>query len=185
MTVAELLALNGLTENQVLRVGQILRVAGETGNTGNQTVSEGNSLPDIHDVQERGDARSGGGESLVREHDVPFWPVSGMKRPLDGKIEGVVIQADSASFIHSVASGTVVWVGPYRGFGNVVLVESGDFIYLYGGNENIFVNVGETVQRGTRIGQLAREGSGNGQYDVFFSVFRNGSPVDTETAPRI
>ncbi len=105
-------------------------------------------------------------------------------QPLDGKLEGVAIEADPLSYVHAVAGGNVVWTGPYRGFGHVVLVDSNGYIYLYGGNEDLFVNVGQTVAAGSRIGRLGSSGPDGGKQDMIFSVFREGVPISPEEAPR-
>lgn len=101
---------------------------------------------------------------------------------MDGKLEGVRINGDAYSYVRSIAAGKVVLAEPYRGFGNVILIDVNGYIYLYGGNEDIFVNVGEEVTAGTRIGRLGV--SEDGKQDMFFSVFKDGKPVDTYTAPR-
>ena len=88
------------------------------------------------------------------------------------------------SYVHAVASGSVVWTGPYRGFGNVVLVDSRGYIYLYGGSEDLFVNVGQTVNVGNRIGRLGSSGPNGTRQPMYFSVFREGLPVSPDEAPR-
>ena len=88
------------------------------------------------------------------------------------------------SYVHAVASGSVVWTGPYRGFGNVVLVDSKGYIYLYGGSEDLFVNVGQTVNVGNRIGRLGSSGPNGTRQPMYFSVFREGLPVSPDEAPR-
>jgi septal ring factor EnvC (AmiA/AmiB activator) len=120
----------------------------------------------------------------VNVSDVPWWPVAGTKRPLEGKLTGVAIETDSLSYVHAVAGGQVVWTGPYRGFGHVVLVDSNGYIYLYGGNEDLFVNVGQSITAGSRIGRLGSSGPDGGKKDMIFSVFREGVPVSPDEAPR-
>ena len=83
-----------------------------------------------------------------------------------------------------VADGDVMWTGPYRGFGQVVLIDSGGYIYLYGGNEDLFVNVGQSISAGSRIGRLGAASPGGSQREMYFSVFREGVPVAPEDAPR-
>ena len=123
-------------------------------------------------------------KGMVQVNSVPWWPVSGIKRPLEGKLKGISIQADSMSYVHAVAAGSVVWTGPYRGFGNVVLIDSGGYIYLYGGNDDLFVNVGQSVDAGSRIGRLGSSGPDGKRQYLYFSVFNEGVPVSPEDAPR-
>jgi murein DD-endopeptidase MepM/ murein hydrolase activator NlpD len=167
IAVDDLLKMNSRDASRVLRVGETL------------IVSAGQSASEQHS----------GGDTVVRQpvsraENVPWWPVAGTKRPLDGKLVGVSISAEPQSYIHAVSTGQVVWTGPYRGFGNVVLVDSNGYIYLYGGNEDLFVNVGETVNAGSRIGRLGVSVPGGGSRDMIFSVFREGVPVSPDEAPR-
>ncbi|RKX74122.1 MAG: M23 family peptidase, partial [Spirochaetes bacterium] len=62
--------------------------------------------------------------------------------------------------------------------------DSNGYIYLYGGNEDLFVNVGQTVAAGSRIGRLGSSGPDGGKQDMIFSVFREGVPISPEEAPR-
>ncbi len=163
MTVKTLQRINMKSENQLLTVGEILKV--------DKTI-------------EAADIRPAYLTGVSQANSVPWWPVAGKIRPLEGKLSGVSIEAVSMSYIHAVAAGSVVWTGPYREFGNVVLIDSGSYIYLYGGNEDLFVNVGQPINAGSRIGRLGNSDSdGNRQYS-YFSVFREGIPVPPEDAPR-
>jgi len=168
MSVDELLQMNGRAASRILRVGESLIVA---------EAPEATALPP-------GDAVETRPAAAERVDAVPWWPVAGRKRPLDGKLVGVAISAEPMSYVHAVASGDVVWTGPYRGFGHVVLVDSGGYIYLYGGNEDLFVNVGQSVSAGNRIGRLGPSGPAGNDQDMIFSVFRDGVPVSPDSAPR-
>lgn len=167
MPVDDLLALNGRSTNRVLRVGETL-------------VIRGNSVTPVPVNIETRPIRN----PPSRVSNVPWWPVAGLKQPMEGKLVGVTIEATPQSYVHAVAGGNVVWTGPYRGFGHVVLVDSNGYIYLYGGNEDLFVNVGQAVTAGSRIGRLGSSGPNGGKQNMIFSVFREGVPVSPEDAPR-
>jgi len=167
LEVDTLLSMNGRDASRVLRVGETLLIR----SSGNQTSDTAVPVP----------VKS---TAAVMVRNVPWWPVAGYMQPLDGKLEGVAIEADPLSYVHAVAGGNVVWTGPYRGFGHVVLVDSNGYIYLYGGNEDLFVNVGQNVSAGSRIGRLGSAGPDGGKQDMIFSVFREGVPVSPEDAPR-
>jgi len=168
LEVDTLLSMNDRDESRVLRVGETLLIR-DSGNHSSVAVSV--PAPVKH-------------RAAVMVRNVPWWPVAGYMQPLDGKLEGVAIEADPLSYVHAVAGGSVVWTGPYRGFGHVVLVDSNGYIYLYGGNEDLFVNVGQNVSAGSRIGRLGSAGPDGGKQDMIFSVFREGVPVSPEDAPR-
>ena len=176
--VDRLLELNGRTGDQILNVGDRLKVSSTFPES--TALSLGVEDPSAFPPSSSND----GGRAAVRVQDVPWWPVAGIKRPLEGKLAGVSIEADSMSYVHAVATGNVVWTGPYRGFGNVVLIDSGGYIYLYGGNEDLFVNVGQWVSAGNRIGRLGSSGPNGGHKEMYFSVFREGVPVSPDGVPR-
>ena len=166
MSVSELLELNDLSENHVLHVGDRLFLNSEKANL--DIVQPVESVPIV----------SGSSQNSL------FWPINGTRYEMDGKLEGVRINADAYSYVRSIAAGKVVLAEPYRGFGNVILIDVNGYIYLYGGNEDIFVNVGEEVTAGTRIGRLGMSDLSDGKKDMFFSVFKDGKPIDTNIAPR-
>lgn len=114
-----------------------------------------------------------------------FWPHPGPREPFQGRLNGIAIHGEAGDGIRSVSSGRVVWVGPYRGFGRVVFVESPDgYVYVYAGNEHILVEVGEQVRQGTELGRLGRNAHQGGARLIFL-VYHNGRPVDPHGAPRI
>lgn len=138
-------------------------------------------------------ARRAGGDSipvaLSLESPIPFaeggaWPVAGTRLRLEGKLPGVLIRADRGTSVSAVASGRVVYAGPHSTFGNVVFVQSAQgFIYVYGGQEQVLVRVGETVAAGATLGTVGTNPGETGT-GLFFSVWRNNTFVDPETAPR-
>jgi len=83
------------------------------------------------------------------------WPHPGKRESYNGKLEGILISGNKGDVIYSVSSGKVIWSGPYRGFGNIILVDTGTgLIFGYLGNETTTVKVGEPVEAGTAIGRL-------------------------------
>jgi len=172
LDVDTLLTMNAREPSAVLRVGETLIVA-------KWGIERSDSAAELIAVGV--DSQTGHSSTVS---DVPWWPVAGQMKPLKGKLVGVSIESEPSSYVHAVARGHVVWTGPYRGFGHVVLVDSNGYIYLYGGNKDLFVNVGQTVTAGSRIGRLGSSGPGGDKLDMIFSVFREGVPVSPDKAPR-
>lgn len=168
LSVDELLELNERDSRHVLMVGEILIL--------NRT-----KISDTPIGKPQSGNRPEPSSVVV---NLPGWPVAGIKKPLNGKLVGVSIEADPHSYVYAVSAGNVVWTGPYRGFGNVALIDSDGYIYLYGGNEDLFVNVGQDVSVGNRIGRLGEAGAEGGKREMYFSVFKGGIPVSPEDAPR-
>jgi LysM repeat protein len=171
MGLDELMSLNNFSGNRILKPGDVLTVNGES--VSRDSVVE-SAAPEERDT----------GGVVISSSSGVSWPVDGVKKTLTGKLRGVTIEAAEASLVQSVASGKVVWTGPYRGFGQVVLIDVNGYIYLYGGNEDIFVNVGEYVSAGARIGRLGNSGLASRTVNMYFSVFKDGIPVSVVSAPR-
>ena len=177
LTVEELKGHNGLGEGYVLKIGDVLMIPGrEAAMRENVSIRENGAT--TTDPPE---------EDLPPQMDDPegFWPLDGDRRYVDGKLKGIQIQGTQGDPVRSISSGKVIWVGPYRGFGRVVLVQSpDDYIYVYGGNEQTAVEVGQEVEPGTIISSLGINPHLQ-EPVLFFTVFRNGKPVRPENAPRL
>ncbi|MFP4178595.1 MAG: LysM peptidoglycan-binding domain-containing protein [Spirochaetaceae bacterium] len=179
------------------------RLAGENGKTEEGEAprdEDGGEKPQSESSEEKpedrtAEERSGKGESqngTVQEvrydknsdGNSIMWPHTGERMRLTGKLKGTKIDGEVGDRIVAVSSGKVVWVAPYRGYGELVMVENSDgHIYAYGGNEETFVEVGDTVTAGTVIGRLGVNPVERSA-KVFFFVYRDGRPVDPEEAPR-
>ncbi len=183
MEVEELLRLNNLEAKDVLSIGQKL------------AVSAGAIAPEPKDIKpvESEPARTGQDPQRTpvpaipaltygrtgKDASRPEWPVAGQLYSVDGDFEGVMIESAPSSYVEAVADGEVVWAGPYWEFGEIVLIESEGYIYFYGGNSDIFVNVGQKVNVGTRVGRLDNvDGRGN----LYFTVFKEGKVIDLAMA---
>lgn len=113
-----------------------------------------------------------------------FWPHTGERVSMNGKLKGEEILGKKGDEIVSVSTGKVVWVAPYRGYGRLIMVETNDHhIFAYGGNEETLVNVGDIVYPGTTLGLMGIS-SIERNAKAFFFVYKDGKPVDTEKAPR-
>lgn len=117
------------------------------------------------------------------------WPVSGTitspfgyrRSPFGGGMEfhqGLDIAAPMGTTITAAASGTVISAGWYGGYGNYILIDHGGGMATgYGHCSQIFVSVGQQVQKGQAIGAVGSTGASTGPH-VHFEVRINGKPVD-------
>jgi murein DD-endopeptidase MepM/ murein hydrolase activator NlpD len=157
----ELAKLNGIGSGAKLAVGRKLYLPAATSSPGSPAVVEGPSPA-----------------------DTLFWPHPGRREALSGRITGALIHGKAGDRVLSVSPGRVVWVGPYRGFSRVVLIESeSGYTYVYAGNEETLVAVGDRVKQGTEIGLLGKNAH-QGIPQLYFLVYRDGLPVDPSQAPR-
>lgn len=117
------------------------------------------------------------------------WPVSGTitspfgyrRNPFGGGMEfhqGLDIAAPMGTTITAAAAGTVISAGWYGGYGNYILIDHGGGMATgYGHCSQIFVSVGQHVQKGQAIGAVGSTGYSTGPH-VHFEVRINGKPVD-------
>ncbi len=189
VTLQSLLALNRLRSAQIIKVGETLVLPRNARPSSGQQAVDSTTAPSGTLSQEREDtAQQPSSESrtvVASSGDTPFWPNPGRRVLLTGKLAGgAQIWGRVGEPILSVSSGRVVWVGPYRGYGRVVFVESSQsYIYVYGGGERTLVRVGEQVGPSTEVAEMGINPR-LGQASTYFFVYRDGKPVDPETAPR-
>ena len=193
-SVDEILSLNDL-EDTTIRVGQTLRLPIDKNDPG--------ELPAIDDppsVAVTEDDPDGASEQTYQRPDpIPVavsivepltftdggsWPVAGVRRTLEGKFPGVLIESNRGVPVTNVATGRVVYAGPHSSFGNVIFVQSPQgYIYVYGGQESVVVDVGDEIDAGTSIGTVGVSPT-EGSAAIYFSVWFDDRFVDPEIAPR-
>lgn len=86
---------------------------------------------------------------------------------------GVDIAAPSQSTVRVVNDGYIYEVMPFRNFGEVVLVNHGNYKTAYGNLSSIFVRKNQVLQKGDVIGLSGDENSMRGE--VLFFLIRDGS----------
>jgi LysM repeat protein len=177
ISVDQLLSINGLKAGATLKVGQVLIVPA----SGVQaTASAGGAS--------QGSAASGatGGASVsaIDPKGILSWPCEGERKPISGRLSGVMILAKEKAQSKFVASGTVVWVGPFQGYGLVVFVQGrSGYLYIYGGHETALVRRGDKVVSGMGVGTIGMDMKAKAPVAYFF-VSLNGKTVDPAKAPR-
>ena len=174
--VSVLLTLNNLPPEGLIKPGDFISVPRTGSSPGTQTtaVLATTSAPD---AGQRILSSTGAANS--------FWPHPGTKKSLDGKLTGLSFEGKPGDTVLAVASGTVVWVGPYRGFGKVVFVQSEQgYIYVYAGNEDILVSYGDAINKGQKVATMGVNPY-EGKASLSFIVYKDGKPVRPEEAPRI
>lgn len=180
ITLDELCGLNDIEASKVLIIGQKLLVPGMPGE---EATVERIEVPREDDDPEAEPAPNPS-LSVDMEAKPYFWPHAGQASRLTGKLQGLQFEGKDGDTIRSVSNGKVVWVGPYRGYNKIVFVQTmDDYIYGYGGNNDILVKVGDRVEPGTEIGHLGVNPH-EGKARMFFFVYRDGVAVDPYAAPR-
>ena len=167
--VAELFSLNGMSSKDVLKVGQKIKVPAKN--------SE-DDLPNIKDLDPR---------TYVSKTTEPGlkWPV---KNPtvtyVKGKVSGVQLTSEAKESVTNIRAGTVVFTGAYRGFGEVVFVQSKTgLVYAYTGLSSSKVKKGDYVVFGDVLGKAGID-SMSKKNGIKLMVIQNGEYIDPAKAPR-
>lgn len=127
-------------------------------------------------------------------HSLP-WPVQGKVISAFGKEyrsdlntwifrDGIKISATQGETVKTVLSGSVIYAGPFRSYGNVVIVDHGKGIFtIYGFLKEIKAAVGDALPAQGVLGTAGKDtqsSSGTGQYAVYFEIRQGTTAVDPE-----
>ena len=171
-TVANLSALNGISDPSQLEVGQRLRVGG--------AVASSSAMPS---APARSSSPSAAATQPARASDAATiawaWPVRGnVITQFSNTTRGIDIAGTIGTPVNAAADGTVSYVGNgLRGLGNLVLVtHSNGFITAYAHNSRITVQTNERVKRGQKIAELGDSDTTSPR--LHFQIRRNGTPVN-------
>src|SRR5208282_3432886 len=160
VSVSDLMAANGISDANGLRVGQTLVIPGSYHATAPAYAGRSNAFP-YH------------GERAARQF---AWPVSdgivssGFGVRNGAMHEGIDIAAPAGTPVRAADGGVVIFAGQLHGYGNVVIVgHNADYATVYGHNEVNLVNEGTHVTCGqmlARIGSSGRTTGANLHFEV-------------------
>ena len=137
-------------------------------------------------------ASSGGPTIDVPPKSLP-WPVTGKVLSKFGKEyradlntwifrEGIKIAATRGQSVRAAAGGSVIYAGPFRSYGNVVILDHGKgFFSIYGFLLEIQVFVGDKLPSQGVLGTAGPDtqtSSGTGRYAVYFEIRQGTEAVD-------
>lgn len=92
--------------------------------------------------------------------------------------KGIFIRAAEGAEVHAVAPGRVVFSDWLRGFGNLMILDHGDgFLSVYGNNESLLRQAGETVKGGDAVATVGNSG-GNPESGLYFELRHQGQAFD-------
>lgn len=92
--------------------------------------------------------------------------------------KGLRLRAESGQPVKAVAAGRVVFADWLRGFGNLLIIDHGEgYMSLYGNNESLYKQVGDTLQGGDTVAAVGNSG-GNEDSGVYFEIRHRGEPTD-------
>lgn len=92
--------------------------------------------------------------------------------------KGIDIRAAEGAPVRAVSSGTVVYAGWLKGYGNLVILDhGGNYHSLYAHLANLEVEAGNEVEESVSLGQVGDTGSLKGSY-LYFEIRKSGQAVD-------
>ena len=92
--------------------------------------------------------------------------------------KGIFIRARSGAEVKAVASGRVVFADWLRGFGNLLILDHGaGYMSLYGNNETLYKQVGESIRAGDTVAAVGNSG-GNPDSGLYFELRFQSKPFD-------
>ena len=108
---------------------------------------------------------------------------SGFHDPSRPGHNGIDFSLVEGTPIRSTWEGTVVYAGwSDAGYGNLVIVQNGDWQTYYGHLSAFSADVGQDLQTGTVLGLSGNTGWSTGPH-LHYEVRHRGTPVDPVTAP--
>ena len=197
ISVADLQKLNGVGSEAALKIGQKIKVPGKNSNptetsavtsTKSKTTATSTSdstkkapaakVPELAKNDPHNYSSKKADSSLV-------WPVKTENIVyVNGKVGGVSMAAKKDEEVKAIRAGTVMFSGSYRGFGNVVFIQSKTgHIYAYTGLGSIEVSKGDYINYSSEIGTAGID-TYTGKPQISLMVFQNGQPIDPAKAPR-
>ncbi len=99
--------------------------------------------------------------------------------------KGLLIRSPNGEEVKAIAGGRVVFADWLRGFGNLMIVDhGGSYMSLYGNNEILYKQVGDTIRSGDTIATVGNSG-GNADSGLYFELRHQGKPFDPLSWVRI
>jgi len=92
--------------------------------------------------------------------------------------DGVFISAPEGKQVAAIHYGQVVYSDWLRGYGLLMIIDHGDgFMSLYGHNQSLFKEVGESIDAGEPIALIGKSG-GQKNAGLYFSIRKDGKPTN-------
>lgn len=177
--VATLIRLNSISDPTQLRVGQVLRLDGDTPVPSQPPASAAQPKPATPVTPVTPPPPT----AAPRASDAGLiswgWPASGnIIQGFNNNTKGIDIAGKLGDPVVAAADGKVVYAGSgLRGLGNLVLVQhTNGFITAYAHNQSLLVKTGDQVKKGTRIALLGQSDTTSPR--LHFEVRKNGVPVN-------
>jgi murein DD-endopeptidase MepM/ murein hydrolase activator NlpD len=182
VALAKLLELNGLSESSRIKPGERVFLPSTAGLAAGVAAEAPKASRSTSATQSKSAVAGNppGAPSSVLAPGLA-WPHSGRREQFKGKFSGLVFFGTKGDRVLSATDGEVKSVMPYWGWGKTVIIKSPDgTFFLYAGNEEILVNVGDRVSPGMEIARLGVSPQGGGAKLYFCIQGTKGQYIDPE-----
>ncbi len=89
--------------------------------------------------------------------------------------KGITIASRNQAQVISPFDGNVIFSGPFRGYGNMIIIEHGDgYLSLLSGLETLSVELGQMLLAGEPIGQMPVSGTS----ELYVEIRKNNQPIN-------
>lgn len=101
-----------------------------------------------------------------------------------GTLKGVEIETRPGAQIVATFDGQIVFEGPFRGYGQILIIEhGGGYHTVLAGLDRVVVEVGQWLKAGEPIGRMgassrSEDGTDGGRPRLYVELRRDGEPVD-------
>ncbi|MFA5139066.1 MAG: permease-like cell division protein FtsX [Elusimicrobiota bacterium] len=135
----------------------------------------------------KGGKGQGGKTPPVSKHSLP-WPIRGDVVSTFGKRRvpefdswvirnGIEIKASGETVVRTVGRGKVIFAGPFRSYGNTIIVEHGSGFYsIYGYLDRIEIREGDSLRPDERLATVGGPNGGRGA--LYLELRQGGVPLN-------
>lgn len=96
--------------------------------------------------------------------------------------KGILIKTRDQAQVISPFDGTVIFAGPFRGYGNMIIVEHGEgYLSLLAGLDTIDVEAGQMLLAGEPVGQMP----GDGDAKLYVELRKDNQPINPTAWMRV
>ena len=89
--------------------------------------------------------------------------------------KGITIATRNNAQVIAPFDGSVIFAGPFRGYGNMIIVEHGEgFLSLMSGLDNIDVELGQMILAGEPVGQMPAQNNA----ELYVEIRKNNHPIN-------
>lgn len=94
------------------------------------------------------------------------------------KRDGVLIRAKKGQSVHTIADGRVIFAKWMPSYGQLIIIDHGNgYMTLYGRNQTLLKQVGDTVKAGQSIATVGNSG-GYQESSLYFAIRHNAKPLN-------